>query len=164
MSRVRLTKNELKKQKDSLKRFVRYLPMLILKKKQLQLEILKVLREIKSLAVQADNLRATVMSWADVFGQEFPINDHLRLKQINTKEGNVAGIDLPVFLGLEFAEAPYNYMASPLWVDKGIESLKRMLELKAKLLILHKQVEVLKEELRITTQRVNLFERTHTDN
>ena len=42
MAKIKLTKNELKKQKDSLKRFLRYLPTLVLKKQQLQLEIRKV--------------------------------------------------------------------------------------------------------------------------
>jgi len=35
MAKIRLTKNELKKQKEDLKRYRRYLPMLQLKKKQL---------------------------------------------------------------------------------------------------------------------------------
>ena len=39
---VKLTKNELKKQKDSLKRFQRYLPTLQLKKQQLQMVIRQV--------------------------------------------------------------------------------------------------------------------------
>jgi len=39
MAKIKLTKNELKKQKDALKMFKRYLPTLILKKQQLQAEI-----------------------------------------------------------------------------------------------------------------------------
>ena len=42
MARIKLTKNELKTQKDNLKRFNRYLPTLVLKKQQLQMEIQKV--------------------------------------------------------------------------------------------------------------------------
>jgi len=34
MAKIRLTKNELKKQKDSLKMYKRYLPTLMLKKQQ----------------------------------------------------------------------------------------------------------------------------------
>ena len=41
MGKLRLTKNELKKQKETLKRFNKYLPMLQLKKQQLQLEVIK---------------------------------------------------------------------------------------------------------------------------
>ncbi len=39
MAKVKLTKNALKAERDSLKRFKRYLPTLLLKKQQLQLEM-----------------------------------------------------------------------------------------------------------------------------
>ena len=42
MARVKLTKNELKRQKDALKRYQRYLPTLQLKKQQLQMVIRQV--------------------------------------------------------------------------------------------------------------------------
>ena len=41
MAKVKLTKNELKSQRDALKRFQRYLPTLQLKKQQLQMEMRK---------------------------------------------------------------------------------------------------------------------------
>ena len=44
---IKLTKNELKSQRDSLKRFQRYLPTLLLKKQQLQMEIRKLENDIK---------------------------------------------------------------------------------------------------------------------
>jgi len=39
LAKIKLTKNELKKQKDALKMYKRYLPTLQLKKQQLQTEI-----------------------------------------------------------------------------------------------------------------------------
>ena len=39
MATIKLTKNELKSQKDALKMYKRYLPTLLLKKQQLQTEI-----------------------------------------------------------------------------------------------------------------------------
>ena len=45
MPRIRLNKTELKKQRDALKRFERYLPMLQLKQQQLQSEVERVRRE-----------------------------------------------------------------------------------------------------------------------
>ena len=49
MAKIRLTKNELKNQKDNLKRFLRYLPTLDLKKKQLIQEIQRIQREADEL-------------------------------------------------------------------------------------------------------------------
>ena len=47
MAAVKLTKNELKKQKDDLKQFERYLPTLQLKKQQLQTVIMQVEAELE---------------------------------------------------------------------------------------------------------------------
>jgi V/A-type H+/Na+-transporting ATPase subunit D len=159
MPKIRLTKNELKKQKDSLKRFTRYLPMLLLKKQQLQLEIMKVRRAINETAEALDVLRKRVMAWADVFSQDVSLDKYILIEKIKTREGNVAGIDLPIFEIVQFKEEKYDLMTMPFWVDKGIEAVKEAATLKAKLSVLHSQVEILKEELRITTQRVNLFEK-----
>ena len=47
----------------------------------------------------------------------------------------------------------------PLWVDLGIEALKKIIYLNKELEIVDEQIKRLSEELRITTQRVNLFEK-----
>ena len=41
MPKIKLTKGELKRQRDSLRQYYRYLPTLQLKKQQLQMEILR---------------------------------------------------------------------------------------------------------------------------
>ena len=159
MAKIRLTKNELKKQKEDLKRYRRYLPMLQLKKKQLQLEIIKVHQAIQTTSSEAGNLRDRVIKWVDVFAEKVSLEELCRLEKIRTETGNIAGTDLPVFLGVEFSEKSYDLLLTPLWVDKAIEAQKELLALKAKLLIYHQQMDILKEELRIATQRVNLFEK-----
>jgi len=159
MAKIRLTKNELKKQKEDLKRYRRYLPMLQLKKQQLQLEIIKVHQAIQDTSSQVNNLRNSVLKWVDVFAEKISIEELCKLEKINTEGGNVAGIDIPVFLNAEFTQKSPDFLLTPLWVDKAVAEEKKMLALKAKLFIYHKQIDVLKEELRIVTQRVNLFEK-----
>ena len=159
MAKIRLTKSELKSQKESLKRFNRYLPMLQLKKKQLQREILKVHQAIQIIAEELEDLRNQIISWVDVFSEKDDLSSLISLKELKTSEENVAGIDIPLFLGVEFKQEPYDLMLTPLWVDKAIQGIKQTITLKAKLLIHHKQLDILKEELRIATQRVNLFEK-----
>ncbi len=159
MPKIRLTKNELKKQKESLKRFFHFLPMLQLKKKQLQLEITKIHQTIKELAEEIKSLREEIVAWVDVFAEEVSIPEFFSIKNIKTEKGNVAGIELPVFAGIEFEEKFYDLMLTPFWVDKAIEILKQKLTLEIKLSIYHKQMDILKDELRIIAQRVNLFEK-----
>ncbi len=159
MAKLRLTKNELKKQKEALKRFDRYLPMLSLKKKQLRLEITKIQHRIKEVTDNIENLRNDVVNWVDVFAQELDLTDFLEIGEVKVKQGNVAGIDLPIFSKVEFKEKEYDLLKTPLWIDKGVEALKEIVNLKAELEVYHRQVAVLKEELRTTTQRINLFEK-----
>ena len=66
MAAVKLTKNELKKQKDALKRFTRYLPTLILKKQQLQMEIRKVEEREEALMHQKDAVEEEFRRWIGV--------------------------------------------------------------------------------------------------
>ena len=159
MAKIKLTKNELKRQKEDLKRFERYLPMLQLKKKQLQLEIIKIHQSIREVSQKIDSLRQKVVVWADVFAQKVPLREYCSLSKIKTSEGNVAGIELPIFEGVEFKESEYSFLHTPLWVDKALSLIKEMISLKAKMLVHHQQVDILKEELRIANQRVNLFEK-----
>jgi len=47
----------------------------------------------------------------------------------------------------------------PLWIDKAIEAMKRILSVQAEHSIVQIEKDLLTDELRITTQRVNLFEK-----
>ena len=159
MVKIRLTKNELKKQKDELKRYTQYLPTLLLKKQQLQAEILKIHNEMEEVKRQKAYLKAQVYKWVDVFAEDVDIGKLIGLEKIETTEGNIAGIDIPIFAKAVFREEEYDLKSTPLWVDYGIEALKEQITLNAKTEVLKKQDELVKEELRITTQRVNLFEK-----
>ncbi len=159
MPKIRLTKTELKKQKEDLKRFQRYLPLLVLKKKQLQLEIVKVHRAVSKEAERLGNLRNSVLRWVDVFAEKNFIQGLLSLGEVEIAPGNVAGVDIPVLVAAQIEEKAYDFMLTPLWVDEAVKAIKETLSIKVKLAVYHKQLDILKEELRIATQRVNLFEK-----
>jgi len=159
MAKVRLTKNELKRQKEDLVRFYKFLPMLQLKKQQLQMEISKIFRKIDELNEDIGRLQKKVDEWIDIFAEDVEMSKCFSAGQIVLGEGNVAGIDIPVYRDVEFIENPYDLYLVPLWVDKGIETLKEAVCLKSQTAVLNKQKGILQEELRIVTQRVNLFEK-----
>ena len=58
MAKIKLTKNELKAQRDALKRFSRYLPTLQLKKQQLQMEMRRLDQEIHEKKDEEQEARA----------------------------------------------------------------------------------------------------------
>ncbi|WP_020613384.1 V-type ATP synthase subunit D [Sediminispirochaeta bajacaliforniensis] len=159
MAAVKLTKNEQKKQKDSLKRYQRYLPTLMLKKQQLQMVIRQVEQKIRDIEAKQKRLRDDLAEWIAVFGEDVGIGELIRIKAVDREMGNIAGVDIPVFRELLFDTIPYDLFEKPLWVDKGVVALKEISALDAEIEILRQQADLLGEELRITTQRVNLFEK-----
>ncbi len=159
MAKVKLTKNELKKQKDSLKRFTRYLPTLQLKKQQLQMVIRQVENDIEEKRREINRYEETLNEWISVFGEDTGIGDIIRIKEIGKDKGNIAGVDIPVFKKLEFEPVEYDLFLMPLWVDQGVNTLKELAALNAEIEVLLEQKELLDNELRTTTQRVNLFEK-----
>lgn len=159
MAAVKLTKNELKKQKDALKRFQRYLPTLMLKKQQLQMVIRQVEQKIRDIEEKQKQLRDDLDRWIAVFGEEAGAGDLLKVIAVDREAGNIAGVDIPVFRELIFEDVAYDLFEKPLWIDRGIVILKDISRLDAEIEILRQQAFLLGEELRVTTQRVNLFEK-----
>jgi V/A-type H+-transporting ATPase subunit D len=160
MAKLKLTKNEQKKQKDSLKMFQRYLPTLMLKKQQLQAEIRTVEIRAAELRAEKDRVDETFKKWLAVFGEEGVFTpDILRITRLVAGEGNIAGVPIPVFEGAEFETASYDLLEKPLWLDLAVENMKKVLLLDLETQTLEEQRRRLRKELQTTSQRVNLFEK-----
>lgn len=160
MGKIKFTKGELKRQRDFLKQYERYLPTLQLKKQQLQMEILHQLSLIEEKRHNEQKKIHSAESWAGLLASlEFGISGWIKPGQIIVSTKNIAGVDLPWFNKLEFESAEYDLFTTPLWVDAAIEQLKAVLSLRIEISVLEKGIRILREELRITTQRVNLFEK-----
>ncbi len=159
MATIKLTKNELKSQKDALKRFQRYLPTLILKKQQLQMVIRQIEVKIKEVEALRNKLYSSLQIWIAVYGEDIDLTPLIKIKRILKDQGNIAGVDIPVFNELTFEDVKYNIFTMPLWVDKGLEAIKAMATFDAEIEVLREQIRLLGDELRVTTQRVNLFEK-----
>ncbi|GHU34223.1 ATP synthase subunit D [Spirochaetia bacterium] len=160
MAKIKFTKNELKKQKDDLKMYRRYLPTLMLKKQQLQAEIRVTEIRIQELLTEKDAVNESFKVWIGVFGEkEIFRPDILSITAIKTEHGNIAGVSIPIFKGAEFAVADYDLIRTPLWLDRAVERMKQVFLLDLEAQTLEEQRRALDKELRTTTQRVNLFEK-----
>jgi V/A-type H+-transporting ATPase subunit D len=160
MAKIKLTKNELKKQKDSLKMYQRYLPTLMLKKQQLQGEIRITEIRIKELRTEKDLLDESFKNWVGVFGEKGIFTPGLlKITSLKTSQGNIAGVAIPIFEGAEFETALYDLARTPLWLDMAVEKMKQVILLDLEAQIVEEQRKRLDHELRVTTQRVNLFEK-----
>ena len=162
---IKLTKNELKKQKDNLKQFLRYLPTLQLKKQQLQSVIMKIRGELAAKEAERLQVIGDLDDWVAVFGENEIFEEGLRLdklvqpEKVVTKEENIAGVKIPSFEELTFKDIEYNVDDYPLWVDTAVFKLREIARLDALVATFRKQVQLLEAELRTTSQRVNLFEK-----
>lgn len=159
MAQIKLTKNELKAQKDLLKRFQRYLPTLQLKKQQLQMVIRRVEQQRREVRDRYQERFDDLRRWVAVFADEEDVAQYIRLERLDTDIGNIAGIDIPRFRELVFADVRYDLYEHPPWLDAGVARMKELLSMRAELWVLDEQHRLLSEELRITSQRVNLFEK-----
>lgn len=159
MPKLKLTKTELKKQRDALKRYQRFLPTLALKKEQLISEIRRVEKEMKKLSDAYEAEVAEVKEWQALFSEKPDFPELLRVEEIKTSQGNVAGVTIPVFDDITFEEKPYDLYTESLWVDSGVAAVKSLAELRARLAVCREQKELLEHELRVTIQRINLFEK-----
>ena len=157
---IKLTKNELKSQKESLKMYRRYLPTLQLKKQQLQTEIRTIELRAREVRLQRDKLNSDFQEWIAVFGESTAFTpDMVKVRNIQTSTGNIAGVSIPLFLGADFERALYDLYQTPLWIDTASVRLEKVLSLDLEARVLDEQVRLLQIELRTTTQRVNLFEK-----
>jgi len=159
MAKIKLSQNELKRQKEALQRFTRFLPTLQLKKKQLQFEITKIDRYIDDTRRKIESLNKQLEPWIAVFAEKFKLEDLIGVKEMATDVGSIAGVDIPVLKDVKFTEKEYDFFLAPVWVDRGIEVCRDMIRLLIELRIFEEQHSILEEEMRITTQRVNLFEK-----
>ncbi|WP_321301627.1 V-type ATP synthase subunit D [uncultured Sphaerochaeta sp.] len=162
---VKLTKNEQKLQKDRLKQYQRYLPTLQLKKQQLQMVIRQISAEVASLKKKQEALVQDMQTWIAVyhentaFASELKVEKLIKIDKVVKAKGNIAGVTIPVFKELTFVPISYDLSDYPLWVDKGLESLRDLARYDALIATLEQQVRLLEKELRTTSQRVNLFEK-----
>lgn len=159
MSKIKLTKNELKRQKDFLKMYERYLPTLILKQQQLQAVIQRTDQEMRTVREEFEKMTDNLARWIGVFGDTFPVGDYIDIDKLEIDNGNIAGVDIPLFKSIAFDLKPYDLFTAPVWVDKGVETVKESISLRVQMTVLEIQLTRLQRELAITTQRVNLFEK-----
>ena len=160
MAKIKLTKNELKVQKDALKMYKRYLPTLTLKKQQLQSEIRTIEAKAKAVRKEREELERGFSDWIAVFSEKdaFP-EGIITVSNIRKGEGNIAGVVIPIFEGADFSRSDYDLYETPLWVDIAANHMEKAMSLDLEAEVLDEQVRLLEAELLSTSQRVNLFEK-----
>jgi len=160
MAKIRFTKGELKRQRDGLKQFEHYLPTLQLKKQQIMIEIQRLHIKLNEMLKEIEAFQQKIRVWVGLLVERSKDFDSwVKPRNIIVKTINIASVDLPVFERVEFGEVEYDLFSTPLWVDTAVKKIQGLIILIEETRVLKTQVKLLQEELRITTQRVNLLEK-----
>ena len=160
MARVKLTKTELKAQNDALKRFQRFLPMLLLKKQQLQGEIAGITAKAEETRARERAVREDLGRWVGLFATaEEELAGLVKVKGVKTGTANIAGVTIPTFESVDTEVREIDPWATPAWIDNAVEATTKVLTLQCERAIYEEQRRLVAEELQQTSQRVNLFEK-----
>ena len=160
MAKIKLTKTELKAQTDALKRFQRFLPMLQLKKQQLQGEIAGIAQKAEETSAKERAVRADLDRWVGLFAtDEDLIAGLVKVREVKTGMANVAGVAIPTFESIDTDVKEGDVWETPAWVDNAVETTTQVLSLQCERAIYEEQRRLIEQELQLTSQRVNLFEK-----
>jgi V/A-type H+-transporting ATPase subunit D len=159
MSRIKHTKTELKAQKDALRQFERFLPMLQLKKQQLQMEIQSIAGAIALQESEEARVRSDLQRWVKLLDDDGDVGAAVRLQSIVLDEGNIAGVAIPVLREALIERRDYDLWATPAWLDEAAAAVESLIRHRVARETLEEQRRCISEELRVTAQRVNLFEK-----
>jgi V/A-type H+-transporting ATPase subunit D len=160
MARLALNKSSLKKQRDQLKTYKKFLPSLDLKRQQLMIEWRSSQRELARLDRELNEVGQRMPELMDLLGSsDVPLTGLFRVTGVEIKEINVVGVRVPELGAVTFDVAEYSVLAKPFWVDHLVDAGKSLAELRLRREVQQQRTHVLADALRKVTQRVNLFEK-----
>ncbi len=159
MPKLKLTKAELKAQREALHRYQRFLPTLQLKKEQLQGQVRRVQGELATVHKKQDKIRSEVSAWISLFTEDVGLEDLVRIRDIDIQPTNIAGVTVDRLNDLSFESLVPDFAATPPWVDSGLQRIKDLIRLRIQEDLVSRELDILTRELRTATQRVNLFEK-----
>lgn len=161
MAEIKLTKNELRSQQTHLAQLEKYLPTLQLKKLLLQAEVQEAREKIHQLENEVKEKRAIIDLFSPLLSTKTTIDplQAVKIKKLDKRYENIAGVEVPYLDGIEFEEFTYSLFETPPWVDAAVTELRALAILQEKVKVANEQVEALEKEWREVLIRVNLFEK-----
>ncbi len=159
--KIKYTRPELKRQRDALARFERYLPTLKLKQQQLQMTMREVRKELRQAETEVRRAEERFDAYRHLLNDRagIDVEGAAEPEEVRTSTANIAGVRVPVFEEVTFASPTYSLFATPAWVDRALSDLRDRNRLRAQAQVLRERHEALDRELTKIMQRVNLFEK-----
>ncbi len=161
MAVLKLTKNELRAQQTRLASLLKYLPTLQLKKSLLQIEVNEARVEIHKAEDNYKTIHAEVESYSSLLSDKTAIDPQHAADVTNVAKHyeNIAGVEVPYFDSISFADFEYSLFETAPWVDQVVAGLRSLAEARERIVVAREKKEALEKELRDVSIKVNLFEK-----
>lgn len=161
MEQVKLTKTELRLQQIKLAQLQKYLPTLQLKKALLQLEVNQAVVDLTSLQAVLEEKEAAVLQMSPLFSDRGSSSffQGVVVRDVRIRQENIAGVEIPIFEGVDFPNTTYSLFDTPAWYEAGTEKVRSFLASQEEKKVLDAKKRALEKELREVSIRVNLFEK-----
>jgi V/A-type H+-transporting ATPase subunit D len=161
MARLKCTKIELVRLKKKLSLFLKYLPTLQLKKMLLQAEVNKAREELRKLEISYKKEKEEMNKHSHLLDDPHihDLKEGLEIKEVYTTSENIAGIQVPVLEKLSFKDPLVSLIKTPVWVDTTLRLIRKLKHTYQMMLVGLEKKQILENELRVVSIRVNLFEK-----
>ena len=160
MARLQLSKSALSRETKQLVTFGRFLPALDLKRRQLMAERAKARERLTATQSEIDETLRHVSEAVPMLSNvNVDLTDLAKVTRVELETENIVGTRLPKVREVEIEVRPYSYMGKPHWVDRVVEDLQCMVELRLRQQVEVQRVALLEEGVKKVTQRVNLFDK-----
>jgi len=158
--KIKLNKNSLRDQNQSLKLYLEFLPTLELRKQQLQSEVATAQKEMDRAVARKEALIDDAREWKDRLSTVLPmVRDLLSVDMVSVHTANVAGVRVPVFDRVLFNRGQYSLAATPWILDAAMTFFEKAIAAREQMRVLQEKHALLAQELVKTTQRINLYEK-----
>lgn len=160
MTKLLFNKAFLHQESARLKRYQRYLPSLDLKRKQLIAERLNARRAVAMTEHDIERCRDLISEKLPMLSETtVDLSDLVEITGVTTGFEHIMGYSAPQLKSVDINIRSYSMFDLPPWVDVAVVYLKHILELKIRLEIEQKRLDVFDQAVRKITQRLNLFDK-----
>ncbi len=133
------------------------LPILKNKESALRVEVINQKQEVKNLAAELAALKPIEEKFLPLIGR-FPTRQ-LNIENLEVSRKKIAGVTIPIFNGLTIKLKDILWHEAPHWYPDVLNFLEDKAIKTVRFEVAKRQLEILENERKKTTQKVNLYEK-----